>query len=113
MPRENSHKVHVFVKDWGLSCKYEILDFNGFFLHVGFPQPWDVLEITNGPPDGAVRELRITQRNQISYRRILCMVLMALLLAVMLAQIPAENPKIDAAVSENSHEIMVLDVIFH
>lgn len=40
------------------------------------------MEQASASTDGAVRELRITQRNQISYRRILCMVLMALLLAV-------------------------------
>eukprot|EP00434_Breviolum_minutum_P031521 symbB.v1.2.027874.t1/scaffold2887.1/size85097/1 len=40
------------------------------------------MEQASASTDGAVRELRVTQRNQISYRRILCMVLMALLLAV-------------------------------
>lgn len=40
------------------------------------------MEQASASTDGAVRELRITQSNQMSYRRLLCMVLVALLIAV-------------------------------
>lgn len=40
------------------------------------------MEQASASTDGAVRELRITQSNQMSYRRILCMVLVALLIGV-------------------------------
>eukprot|EP00913_Durusdinium_trenchii_P018333 g17222.t1 len=40
------------------------------------------MEQASASTDGAARELRVTQRNQMSVRRILCMVIVAMLLAV-------------------------------